>query len=63
MPMDAMAYTECLFNNIDKSENIFVGDIDETFIPSKLPKFDTKKESIEVLTRLNLKNENSCFFY
>jgi len=58
MPMDTMAYTECLFNNIDKTGNIFVGDIDETFIPSKLPKFDTKKESIAVLTKLNLKNEN-----
>jgi hypothetical protein len=58
MHMDAMPFTECLFNNIDKTQNIFVGDIDKTFIPSKLPKFDTKKESIEVLTRLNLKNEN-----
>jgi hypothetical protein len=58
MPMDAMAYTECLFNNLDKTGHIFVGDIDETFIPSKLSKFDTKKQSIEVLTRLNLKNEN-----
>jgi hypothetical protein len=57
VPNDIMAYTECIFNNIDKANKIFIGDIDETFIPSKLPKFDTKQQSIETLSKMNLKNE------
>jgi GTPase SAR1 family protein len=57
VPVDIMAYTECIFNNIDKASKIFIGDIDETFIPSKLPKFDTKQQSIETLSQMNLKNE------
>jgi GTPase SAR1 family protein len=57
VPVDIMAYTECIFNNIDKARKIFIGDIDETFIPSKLPKFDTKQQSIETLSKMNLKNE------
>ena len=57
IPMDTMAYTECIHNNVDKANLIFIADIDETFIPSKLSKFDTKQKSIEFLSSLNLKNE------
>jgi hypothetical protein len=57
IPMDTMSYTECIHNNIDKANLIFVGDIDETFIPSRLSTFDTKQKSIEFLSSLNLKNE------
>ena len=58
LQIDNMAYNECIFTHSNQANLIFIIDIDETFIPSKLKKLDNKRIEYKYLSENNLENKD-----
>jgi len=57
LSIDNMAANECLRIYSDKAKYLFLIDTDETFMPSKLSKFETIEDTFQVITQNDLETE------